>query len=96
MPKEKNNDYVIYIGTFDGTDNTFSWKKTDSFQKFTSANASFKSLCKDVVAYSYDELMEIYDSPRLDIELRKGNSMIKWFGVYEKENILDDDKNVDE
>lgn len=92
MPKEKTEDYVIYIGTFDGSDNTFTWKKKDSFKKFAPANSSFKSICKDVVAYSYDELMEIYNSPRLDIELRKGNTMVKWFGVYEKEDILDEDE----
>lgn len=83
MPKK--NEIAIYIGTFNEAKQDTVWKKTKSFDKMKEGYVAFKDLCKKVAAYSYDELMEIYSSPRLDIELMKGDTMIKWFGIYEKQ-----------
>lgn len=81
----KEKEIAIYVGTFDASDNTFNWKKVETFSTLKTAYVSFKNLCKKCVAYSYEELMDIYDSPRLDISLKQGDTLIKWFGVYEKE-----------
>ena len=29
--------------------------------------------------------MEIFNTPRLDVELMKGEELIKWFGIFEKD-----------
>lgn len=81
MPK---NEIAIYVGTFDAKKNKTIWKKDSTHKTQKEGYMAFKELCKKTVAYSYEELMEIYNTPRLDIELMKGDNLIKWFGIYEK------------
>lgn len=88
----KEKEIAIYIGTFDASDNSFTWKKDDTFSSLKSGYSAFKKLCQKCAGYTYDDLMEIYDSPRLDIELRQGTKMLKWFGIYEKDVDLADEE----
>ena len=83
MPKE--NKIVLIIGTFDQDKQDTKWKELQTFKTTKEGYIAFKDLCKKCVAYTYEELIEIYDSPRLDIELMQGDNMLKWMGVYEKE-----------
>lgn len=84
MPKD--NEIKLVIGTFDEAKQNTKWKKLQSFDTKKEGYIAFKDLCKKCVAYTYDELIEIYDSPRLDIELMEGDTMIKWMGIYERED----------
>lgn len=83
MPKD--NEIKLVIGTFDEKLQNTKWKKIDTFKTKKEGYIAFKDLCKKCVAYTYEELMEIYNSPRLDIELMEGDTMIKWMGIYERE-----------
>lgn len=91
MPK--NLEIAIYIGTFSEKKQDTVWKKTQSFKSMKEGYIAFKDLCKKCAAYSYDELMEIYSSPRLDIELMQGDKMVKWMGIYEKQLEEDEKEN---
>ena len=97
MPVKK--EIAIYIGTFDETKGeygTYTWKKDDTFSSVKAGYSAFKKLCQKCSTYTYEDLMEIYDSPRLDIELRFGSKMLKWFGIYEKEMDADElDKSLE-
>lgn len=81
----KNAEIAIYIGTFSEKKQDTVWKKTQTFKTMKDGYIAFKDLCKKCAAYSYDELMGIYSSPRLDIELMEGDTMVKWMGIYEKQ-----------
>jgi len=83
-PKAKN-EIALYIGTFDIEKQDTKWKKIQTFKKLKEGYIAFKDLCKKCVGYTYEELLEIYNSPRLDIELMQGDKKLKWMGVYEKE-----------
>lgn len=86
MPKkEENKEIAIFIGTFDEKKQDTKWKKVKAFKSKKEGYIAFKDLCKKCAAYSYEELMGIYSSPRLDIELLEGDEMIKWMGIYEKQ-----------
>lgn len=86
MPiKEPNKEIALFIGTFDNNRQDEVWKKEKTFKTLKEGYIAFKELCKKCVAYTYEELLEIYESPRLDIELMQGDNMIKWMGIYEKE-----------
>ena len=89
MPKKE--EIAIYIGIFDPTKNKTNWKKESVHKTQKEGYIAFKDLCKKCAAYTYEELMEIFNSPRLDVELIKGEftkenrkGLIKWFGIYEK------------
>ena len=85
MTEENLKGIAIYIGTFDVGKQDTVWKKTKTFKALKEGYIAFKDLCKKCAAYSYEELMEIYSSPRLDIKLMDDNKMIKWMGIYEKQ-----------
>jgi len=86
MPsKEQNKEIAIFIGTFDEKKQDTTWKKTKVFKSVKEGYIAFKELCKKCAGYSYEELMDIYSSPRLDIELLEGDKMLKWMGIYEKQ-----------
>lgn len=85
MPKIKK--YTIYIGKFDANKNVFNWDKYREFNTFREADKEFNSFCKGLFDYDYDEFVKEFKTPRMDIEIRFGEKMVKWFGLYEKENI---------
>ena len=92
MPK---NEIALMIGTFDQVKQDTKWKTIQTFKTTKEGYIAFKDLCKKCVAYTFEELIEIYDSPRLDIELMQGDNMLKWMGIYEKE-IADEESEEDE
>ena len=90
MPNKE--EIAIYIGTFDPKKNKTIWKKHSVHKTQKEGYIAFKDLCKKYASYTYEELMEIFESPRLDVELIKGEftkenrkGLIKWFGIYEKD-----------
>ena len=86
MPeKDKNKEIAIFIGTFSEAKQNTVWKKTKTFKSKKEGYIAFKDLCKKCAAYSYEVFMDIYSSPRLDIELLEGDDMLKWMGIYEKQ-----------
>ena len=85
MTEENLKGIAIYIGIFDIDKQDTVWKKTNTFKTLKEGYIAFKDLCKKCAAYSYEELMEIYSTPRLDIKLMDDNKMIKWMGIYEKQ-----------
>ena len=94
-PKNKN-EIALYIGTFDIEKQDTKWKKIQTFKKLKEGYIAFKDLCKKCVGYTYEELLEIYNSPRLDIELMQGDKKLKWMGVYEKELEEEDEESEQE
>lgn len=83
MPNVKK-EIAIYIGVFDSDEQTFGWSKYKTFDKIDEGIKSFTDICSKCLTHTYDFLTKTYDSPRIDIELRAGSKMIKWFGLNEK------------
>ena len=95
MPKETG--IALYIGIFDEKKQDTKWKKDKTFKTKKEGYIYFKDLCKKLASYSYDELMEIYGTPRLDIELKEDVKILKWMGIYEKQNEEDEpEENTEE
>ena len=88
------DEIALYVGIFNIQKQDTTWKKVQTFKTMKEGYIAFKDLCKKCVGYTYEELLEIYNSPRLDIELMKGQEKLKWMGVYEKE--LDDEESENE
>lgn len=72
----------LWLGTFEGKSNKFVWKKLESFDSFDKAYAAFRKFIKEQLEYDSEELMKIWNSPRLDIELKQGDKLINWHGIY--------------
>lgn len=94
MPKDTT--IALFIGTFDEKKQDTKWKKIKDFKNKKEGYISFKELCKKCAAYTYEEFMEIYNSPRLDIELKEGDTLLKWMGIYEKQITEDEEKEDEE
>lgn len=83
--KEKSNSdvYEIYLGTF--IDNAFTWYSVKEIKSLTEAYKEFKSYVNTQLKYTDEELQQIWDTGRLDIELRKGSKLLNWVGIYSRE-----------
>ena len=81
---------ILKIGIFDIKKQDQDWKVLGKYKTAKEGYAAFKDLCKKCVGYTYEELLDIYDSARLDIELveavdEKKETILKWMVIYEKE-----------
>lgn len=79
MPTEYTH-YELWLGSFEGEN--FKWKKLESFNDFAKAYAAYKKFVDKQLTYSDEELIEVWDSPRLDIELKQEDKIINWVGIY--------------
>lgn len=84
MPKKLKKEIAIYIGVFDSDEQSFKWSKYKEYNEINKGITDFTELCKKCLNHTYNFLTKTYDSPRIDIELRVGAKMIKWFGLNEK------------
>jgi len=86
MPKQKGyvDDFTIYLGTF--LENSFHWHKVKSFKNFKQAYKAYKQYVNKQLQYTEDELKKVWDTGRLDIELRRGETkIVNWVGIYSRE-----------
>lgn len=91
MPDKKIG---IFIGKFNADKNTFSWDKYREFNTFREADKEFNSFCKSLFDYDYDEFVKEFKTPRMDVEIRFGEKKLKWFGLYEVENVEEEEQKV--
>lgn len=87
-------DYKIVIGTF--INNKFIWHDVDSFDNLEDAYKAFKKYVQSQLKYSDEELKRVWDTGRLDIELRKGKKLLNWIGVYAREVDREIDEEIEE
>lgn len=95
MP-QGNKVIAIYIGYFDPKDNSFTWEKHREFKTFQEAEREFDTFCKKCFDYTYDEFIKEFGTPRMDVEIRQGSKMLKWFGLYEQQNALEISEELEE
>lgn len=81
MPRE--TDFEIYLGTFDN--NEFKWIRVNGYSDATQAYKEFKKYVNTQLQYTDEELMKVWDTGRLDIELRQGTRLLNWVGIYSRE-----------
>ena len=79
MPKEYVK-YELWLGSFEGE--RFKWKKLETFDDYQEAYSKFKKFVNKQVEYNDAELLDVWESPRLDIELKQGERIIDWVGIY--------------
>ena len=77
---ENYEEYSLWLGTFKS--DKFSWKKIKSFKNDNDAYISYKKYINKLIQYSDEELIKFWSSGRIDVELRKGNKLINWCGIY--------------
>ena len=51
----------------------------------TEAYKEFKKYVNTQLKYTDEELKKVWDTGRLDIELRQGNKLLNWVGIYSRE-----------
>lgn len=82
MPK-MDNQYQLILGTF--IDNKFVWHDVDSYDDIEVAYREFKKYVNSQLKYSDEELLKVWNTGRLDVELRRGNKLLNWVGIYARE-----------
>lgn len=91
-----SKQYQLILGTF--IDNKFVWHDVGSYDDQAEAYKEYKKYVNEQLKYSDDELVKVWNSGRLDIELRRGNKLLNWTGIYTREVPVedkDDDKDED-
>ena len=81
--KSQSDVYEIYLGTF--IDNTFTWYSVKKIKNLSEAYKEFKSYVNTQLKYTDEELQQVWDTGRLDIELRQGSKLLNWVGIYSRE-----------
>lgn len=89
-PKQQA-DFSIWLGTF--KEEKFIWYIVQEFKDMTSAYKAFKDYVNTQLKYTDEELQQVWDTGRLDIELKQGTKLLNWVGIYSREVVLDDDDN---
>lgn len=94
MPK-MDKQYQLILGTF--IDNKFVWHDVDSYDDLDDAYREFKKYVNSQLKYTDEELVKVWNTGRLDVELRRGNRLLNWVGIYAREVAKgDDDDDKDE
>lgn len=89
-----DNQYRLILGTF--IDNKFVWHDVDSFATLSEAYKEYKKYVNDQLKYTDEELVKVWNTGRLDIELLQGRRLLNWTGIYVREAAPDDDDEDDE
>ena len=88
-------EYEIWLGTFEGEN--FVWKTIKKFSDFDKAYEFYSKYVKKQESYSAEELAKIWSSARVDIELRQGNKLLNWIGMYNRKvREIDEDEDEDD
>lgn len=82
MPK-MDKQYQLILGTF--IDDEFVWYDVDSFDDLDEAYKEFKKYVNSQLKYTDEELIKVWNTGRLDVELRRGNKLLNWVGIYARE-----------
>lgn len=82
MPK-MDKQYQLILGTF--IDDEFVWHDVDSFDDLEEAYREFKKYVNSQLKYTDEELIKVWNTGRLDVELRRGNKLLNWVGIYARE-----------
>ena len=78
-----SKQYQLILGTF--IDNEFIWHDVDSYDTLEEAYKEFKKYVNAQLKYTDEELIKVWNSGRLDVELRRGNRLLNWVGIYARE-----------
>ena len=93
MAEFKN--FHLYLGTFEK--DKFIWKKLESFSTFDAAYNRYIKFIKEQLDYGNEELLKIWKSARLDIELKQGDKRINWCGLTCRQSEeLDEDEDEED
>lgn len=82
MPK-MDKQYQLILGTF--IDDEFVWHDVDSFDNLEEGYRAFKKYVNSQLKYTDEELIKVWNTGRLDVELRRGNKLLNWVGIYARE-----------
>lgn len=85
MPKE-DKVYRLVAGTFDEKKNETKWHNVEEFNDFDKAQKEFRKYVSEQLKYNDDEFDKVWKTPRLDIELLVGDTLLNWAGVYARGN----------
>lgn len=85
MPKE-DKVYRLVVGTFDEKKNETKWHDVEEFNDFDKAQKEFRKYVSEQLKYNDDEFDKVWKTPRLDIELLVGDTLLNWAGVYARGN----------
>lgn len=88
--KSNSDVFEIYLGTF--IDNAFTWYSIKKFNELKPAYKEFKNYVNTQLKYTDEELQKVWDTGRLDIELRQGSRLLNWVGIYSRKVVSLDEK----
>ena len=74
--------YEVMLGTFEGED--FIWKQIYKSDNFDKAYNFYHKYTNKQMSYTDEELKKIWNSGRVDVELRQGKKLLNWIGMYSR------------
>lgn len=75
--------YQVMLGVF--INNAFVWHKVGDYDDLRAAYKAYKAYVNSQLKYTDEELKKVWDTGRLDVELRRGNKLLNWVGIYARE-----------
>jgi putative methionine-R-sulfoxide reductase with GAF domain len=75
-------EYTVNLGTFEGED--FVWKVIYKNNSFDKAYKFYHKYTNKQMSYTDEELKKIWQSGRVDVELKQGNKLLNWVGMYSR------------
>ena len=75
-------EYEIWLGTFEGED--FVWKVIKKENSWDKAYKFYHEYCQKQMSYTDDELKKVWSSGRIDVELRQGEKLLNWVGIFSR------------
>lgn len=88
-------DYKIIVGTYSEKTGKFTWHDVSSHDDLDEAYKKYNSFVIDQIKYTEEELIKVWKTDRLDVELVSGKRLIKWVGVFNKEQKLSEESKKD-
>ena len=89
-----SKQYQLILGTF--IDDKFVWHDVGEYDDQAEAYREYKKYVNEQLKYSDEELVKVWSSGRLDIELRRGNKLLNWTGIYTREVPIEDKDDDDD
>lgn len=87
--------YKIIVGTYADKTGKFTWHDVSEHDDLDEAYKKYNAYVIDQIKYTEEELLKVWKTDRLDVELVSGNRLIKWVGLYNREQKLSEEAKKD-
>ena len=82
--QEDPSDFEIFLGVFTA-EKKFQWFSVSKHKTLSEGYKAYKKYVVKQLQYTDEELKRIWDTGRLDVELKHNNKTLNWTAIYCRE-----------